>query len=127
MYEHRREKLVPRSVYYRRIGRHACVALAVVGVALFIGVAGYRGLVGLPWIDALLNASMILGGMGPVDPVRTDAGKLFASFYALFSGLAFLSVAGILVAPVVHRFLHRFHLEAGEAAAARRKERDRAD
>ncbi len=122
MYEHRREKLLPRPVFYRRVGRHACIALGVAACALLIGVAGYRFVVGLPWIDALLNASMILGGMGPVDPVRGDAGKLFASFYALFSGLVFLSVAGILFAPVVHRFLHRFHLETEEDSARRRKD-----
>lgn len=116
MYEHRREQLVPRKVFYRRIGRHGCAALAVAAAALFVGVAGYHWIVALPWVDALLNASMILGGMGPVDPVRTAAGKLFASFYALFSGLVFLTVAGILSAPFVHRFLHRFHLEAEDPA-----------
>jgi hypothetical protein len=68
---------------------------------------------GLAWIDALLDASMILGGMGPLDPIRTTAGKLFASFYALYSGLAIISVAGVLLAPIVNRLLHRFHVEGG--------------
>ncbi len=124
MYEHRRERLVPRRTFVRRLARHAALAAAVVAAALFLGVCGYHFLERLPWIDALLNASMILGGMGPVDPVRTTAGKLFASFYALFSGIAFLTVAGILFAPLVHRFLHRFHLEtdgAGNGAARHRE------
>ncbi len=111
-YEHRRDRLVPRSVFYRRVAKNGVVALAVVLVSLGIGILGYRVTEGLPWIDALLNASMILGGMGPVAELHTAAGKLFASVYALFSGIAFLSVAGILFAPVLHRFLHKFHLES---------------
>ncbi len=79
--------------------------------ALGIGVVGYHLIAGLPWIDSLLNASMILGGMGPVDPLHTDAAKLFASFYALFSGLMFIGIASVLVAPFVHRLLHRIHYE----------------
>lgn len=75
---------------------------------------GYHATEGLSWIDALLNASMILGGMGPVSEIRTTAGKLFASAYALFSGVLFLAVAGVLLAPLVHRMLHRLHLESGE-------------
>ncbi len=113
-YEHRRERLVPRSVFYRRVAKNGIVALAVVLVSLTIGILGYRLTEGLSWLDALLNASMILGGMGPVAELRTPAGKLFASFYALFSGIAFLSVAGILFAPILHRFLHKFHLESEE-------------
>lgn len=85
----------------------------MVVVSLAVGMCGYHFLEKLPWIDALLNASMILGGMGPVDPVKTDAGKIFASFYALYSGLAIISVAGLLLAPVVHRFLHKFHVDPG--------------
>jgi len=80
-------------------------------LSLGIGVLGYHGFEGLSWLDALLNASMILGGMGPVDPVRSDGGKLFASCYALYSGLIVLVIAGVLGAPVIHRFLHHFHLE----------------
>ncbi len=80
-------------------------------MALGIGVIGYHVFVGLPWIDALLDASMILGGMGPVNPITTTSGKLFASFYALFSGLFFIAAAGVLLAPFLHRLLHRFHLE----------------
>ncbi len=111
MYEHRHEKLVPRHVFYRRIARSSFLSLAVVSAALFLGVCGYHFIENLPWVDSVLNASMILGGMGPVAEIRTTAGKLFASFYALFSGLVFLTVAGILFAPIVHRFLHKFHLD----------------
>jgi hypothetical protein len=87
--------------------------LGVVVISLAAGVCGYHYLERLPWIDALLNASMILGGMGPVDAVKTDAGKIFASFYALYSGLALISVAGLLIAPLLHRCLHKFHIDAG--------------
>jgi len=83
----------------------------VVGVALGIGVLGYHWLAELPWIDSLLNASMILGGMGPVDPLHSTAAKVFASVYALFSGLAFIGIAGFILAPFVHRLLHKFHVE----------------
>jgi hypothetical protein len=77
-----------------------------------MGVIGYHHIGGLSWIDSLLNASMILGGMGPVDPLRSDAAKLFASFYALFSGLAFVGIASLMIAPFAHRLLHRFHIES---------------
>jgi hypothetical protein len=87
------------------------VALIVIGIALGIGVVGYHGLGGLSWIDSLLNASMILGGMGPVDPLKSDTAKIFASLYALFSGLAFIGVSGLMLAPFAHRLLHRVHLE----------------
>jgi hypothetical protein len=76
-------------------------------------VAGYHFTAGLPFLDSLLNASMILGGMGPVNELYTTGAKIFASFYSLFSGIAFLVVAGILIAPLAHRLLHRLHLEAG--------------
>lgn len=79
--------------------------------SLALGVLGYHLLAGLSWLDALVNASMILTGMGPVDGIKTVAGKLFASFYALFSGVAFLTIVAVLLAPAVHRFLHRFHLD----------------
>jgi hypothetical protein len=79
--------------------------------SLLMGMAGYHWMEGLPWIDSLVNASMILGGMGPVNAIQTDAGKIFASFYALYSGIVFLIVVGIMFAPAFHRFLHRFHLE----------------
>jgi hypothetical protein len=87
------------------------VGLLVIGVALGIGVVGYHWLGELPWIDSLLNASMILGGMGPVDPLHSTAAKVFASVYALFSGLAFIGIAGLMLAPFVHRLIHKFHVE----------------
>jgi len=87
------------------------LATLVIGMALGIGVVGYHVLGGLAWIDALLNASMILGGMGPVDPIPSAAGKLFASFYALFSGLLFIGAASILLAPFMHRIMHKLHLD----------------
>ena len=111
MYEHRREKLLSRHKFGMRVLRSGGIALMAVAVALSIGVLGYHFVVRLPWIDALLDASMILGGMGPVNPITTTSGKLFASFYALFSGLFFIVAAGILLAPFLHRLLHRFHME----------------
>jgi hypothetical protein len=89
----------------------------LVAASWFIGILGYRVLEGMSWIDAILNAAMILGGMGPVDTLHTDIGKLFASLYALFSGIVFLVAVGVLIAPVLHRFLHQFHLETEKEKA----------
>ena len=111
MYEHRTVPLLSRAKFLRRVGQHFLAALFVIGFALGIGVAGYHWLAGLGWIDSLLNASMILGGMGPVDPLHSDTAKIFASVYALFSGLAFIGIAGLMAAPFAHRLLHRFHIE----------------
>jgi len=110
-YEHRSQPLLPRRQFVRRLFVHALVALGILLFSLAIGVAGYRATEGMSWIDALLNASMILGGMGPVNQLQTDSGKVFASFYALFSGVVFLVMAGVVVAPMAHRVLHRLHLE----------------
>jgi hypothetical protein len=88
--------------------------MAILVVSLGIGILGYHTLEGLSWTDSLLNASMLLGGMGPVETPQTEAGKIFASFYALFSGVVFLVAVGVLIAPVFHRFLHRFHLDVEE-------------
>lgn len=112
MYEHRNQPLLSRAEFRRRVGRHGLVALGIVVSGLGLGVSGYHFLAGLGWIDSLLNASMILGGMGPVDPLKNNAAKIFASLYALFSGLAFISIMSVLVAPFAHRMLHRFHAEA---------------
>ena len=90
------------------------MAALIVGGALTIGVVGYHVTNGLPWLDALVDASMILSGMGPVSPLRTDAAKWFASFYALFSGVVFITTVGVLFAPAVHRYLHKFHLDIHE-------------
>ena len=111
MYEHRRQQVATRRQFARRVLRHLLVALVAVLAALGIGVIGYHVLGRLPWIDALLNASMILGGMGPIDPLPSDAAKLFASAYALFAGLVFIAILGVLLAPFVHRLLHRLHAE----------------
>jgi len=93
---------------------YAAVAVGLVTFSLGIGTLGYHTFGELPWIDALLNAAMILTGMGPVNTMTTAAGKLFAAAYALFSGVAFLTIVGVLLAPLVHRFLHHFHLEIEE-------------
>src|SRR2546430_15053889 len=114
MYEHRTEPLLPRRKFLRRLAMHGLAAGGVVAVSLSLGILGYHFLAGLSWIDALLNASMILTGEGPVDPMRTATAKLFASFYALFSGVVFLAIWSILVVPVAHRLLHRLHLEGKE-------------
>ena len=111
MGSHRHKPLLSRPAYVARVARGALFGIAILAVSLAMGICGYHYLVHLPWIDALLNASMILTGMGPVAQVTTVAGKLFASGYALFSGIIFLAASGIAFAPVVHRFLHRFHLE----------------
>ena len=114
MYEHRTEPLLPRRKFLRRLAMHGLAAGGVVVVSLSLGILGYHFLAGLSWIDALLNASMILTGEGPVDPMRTATAKLFASFYALFSGVVFLAIWSILVVPVAHRLLHKLHLEGKE-------------
>jgi uncharacterized protein involved in cysteine biosynthesis len=110
MYENHSKTLLPRKLYYKRILRHFLIASLIVLISLGVGILGYHIFEGLNFIDSLLNASMILGGMGPVNEVKTDAGKIFASFYALFSGIVFLVIAGVIFAPIFHRFLHKFHL-----------------
>ncbi len=112
-FEHHRQPLASRRVFLRRMLRYLALSVAIILLSLAVGILGYHYTEGLSWIDSLLNASMILGGMGPVDPIKTVAGKLFASFYALFSGMVFLVAVGVLIAPAFHRFLHRFHLEMG--------------
>ena len=110
MYEHKSEPLLPLRHFLRRQIVHTLVGLGIIGVSLGLGMAGYHYLEGLSWIDSLVSASMILGGMGPVNPLSTTAGKYFASFYALYSGVIFLVVIAIMIAPIVHRLLHRLHL-----------------
>lgn len=110
MYEHRSEPLLPIREFWQRFGRHFILSQLVVAVTLLVGTVGYH-LSGFTWIDSFLNASMLLGGMGPVGELPTSGGKLFASFYALFAGLVFISVSGILLAPVLHRVMHRLHLD----------------
>ncbi len=113
MFEHRRQPLVPRRVFYGRLAQSVGLSAGIIVGALAIGMGGYRGFERLSWPDAFLNASMILSGMGPASPLQTSAGKLFAGCYALFCGLAFITAVGVVFAPIFHRFLHKFHLEAG--------------
>ena len=119
IYEHRSEPLLPFRRFLRRMAVHLGAGLAIIAGSLGLGVLGYHHFEGLSWLDSLLNASMILGGMGPVDTVQSSAGKVFASGYALFSGVVFLVVVGIMVAPAAHRMLHRLHLEGGHASGKR--------
>jgi len=112
MYEHRREPLLPRGKFWLRMLRHGYLAAAIIAGALGIGILGYHFCEGLSWLDSFVNAAMILSGMGPLGPLQHDAGKWFAGFYALFSGVAFITTVGLFLAPVVHRFLHKFHLES---------------
>jgi hypothetical protein len=109
MFEHRKQPLLSREAFARRLIRHAGIAVGVVLASLTLGVIGYHQLEDMGWVDAILNAAMILAGMGPINQLHTTAGKLFAAGYALFSGIVFLVVVGVLLAPVMHRFLHRFH------------------
>jgi hypothetical protein len=111
MYEHRSEPLLPARRSSAGLFRHGPIALGATAVTLGIGILGYHISEGLPRLDSLLNAAMILGGMGAVDALHTAAGKWFASFYALFAGMLFLGIAGIIAAPLLHRFLHWMHLE----------------
>jgi hypothetical protein len=109
-FERRHEALLPRRLFLWRLFRWCAAAAAVVAGSLAVGVCGYHYIEGLPWVDSLLNASMILGGMGPVDTLKTKAGKVFASIYALYSGLALIAIVGLMLAPVLHRLLHIFHI-----------------
>ena len=111
MFEHRGQPLLPRRAFARRLAAGIAAGMALVAVSLGIGMLGYHDLERLPWLDAFLNAAMLLGGMGPIEPLRTSAGKLFAGIYALYCGLAVIVVAGVIFAPIVHRVFHRFHLE----------------
>jgi hypothetical protein len=111
MFEHVTEPLLPRRAFLVRLLRHAGGAGLVLGGSLLVGILGYRLLDDLSWIDAFLNASMILGGMGPVDPLKNDAAKLFAGVYALYSGVVFLVAVGIVFAPLLHRVLHKLHVQ----------------
>ena len=111
MFEPRREPLLPRSLFYWRIFKFGAISFGLAAVSLLLGILGYRNFEGMAWIDAFVNAAMILGGMGPVSELHTRAGKLFAGFYALYCGLIVVISMGILIAPIFHRFLHHFHLE----------------
>lgn len=111
MYERRSQPVISRSRWYMRMLRSLRMAVVVIGVSLLAGIIGYHFLGGLSWVDSLLEASMILGGEGPIAPMQNNAVKVFASFYALFSGFVLLAAAGIILAPALHRLMHHFHQE----------------
>jgi uncharacterized membrane protein YidH (DUF202 family) len=111
VFEHRSSPLIPRPQFVHRLARSVLFATLIIVVSLLVGMAGYHWLEHRPWIDAFADAAMILSGMGPLRPLETDAGKVFAGLYALYSGLTLIAVAGVIFAPALHRFLHRFHLD----------------
>jgi len=111
MFERRHARLAPLGVFIRRMLSSLGIGLGMIAAALSIGIAGYHWIASFGWIDSLLEASMILGGMGPVNPLPSDGAKLFASFYALFSGLIFIGVMGVVLTPLAHRMIHKFHLD----------------
>ena len=114
MFEHHKQPLLPKQEFIKRVKRFTIFAFLLVAVSWLIGILGYKILEAMPWVDSILNSAMILGGMGPVDQLHTTAGKLFASFYALFSGIVFLVSVAVLLAPIIHRLMHQFHLQNEE-------------
>jgi len=111
VFEHHAQPLATQTEFARRMLRFGLFAAGIILFSLGVGILGYHYFESLSWIDSLLNASMILGGMGPVNAVQTNAGKIFAALYALYSGIVLLASVGILASPIFHRLLHRFHLE----------------
>ena len=111
MYEHHHEQILTRAQFARRVLGHFALGTGAIAVALAIGIGGYHWIAGFNWVNSFLNASMILGGMGPVGDLPNDASKIFAGFYALFAGLFFIAMLGLLLAPFLHRLAHRLHLE----------------
>jgi len=108
------QPLLPRQLFVRRIVRNFLIASAMIALSLFVGMLGYHILEKQEWIDAFASASMILSGMGPLEPLKSWGGKLFAGCYALYSGLVLILSSGVLLAPFIHRMLHRFHCEDEE-------------
>ena len=109
-FEHKSKPLLPIEKFYVRVLKYTCFAFLLIAGSLFIGILGYHYFNDLSWIDSLVNASMILTGMGPVDPLKNDAAKYFASFYSIFSGVGFLSTVAVFLSPIVHRFFHKLHI-----------------
>ena len=122
MYEHHSEPLLPVRKFVHRLLWHILAAIAAIVFALGIGILGYHCFEGLSWLDSFLNASMILGGMGPVSDLHSQSAKLFAGFYALFAGLFFVGVASVIMFPIAHRFLHILHLDADDKKRDRQKQ-----
>jgi len=117
-YEKRHQKLLPRRQFISRMGQHFLIAMGMILISLCVGIFGYAFFEKMSFLDALLNAAMILGGMGPITTLKTVGGKIFASLYALFSAFLFIGVAGVLLAPLVHRLLHRFHMDEEDSTPA---------
>lgn len=111
VYENKKQKLVSTKIFRSRVMYAVYIDVILLSVSLLIGVLGYHFFNNLSYVDSFVNASMILGGMGPVDPLISDGAKIFAGIYALYSGITFLTSFAILITPIYHRFLHRFHLE----------------
>ena len=111
MYEHKKQKIVPMGTFYQRVLKNILLALCIMSVCLILGILGYHYTADIGWLDALHNASMILSGMGPVVEIKSESGKWFSSFYALFSGVVFITNIGIILAPAIHRLLHRLNVE----------------
>ena len=111
MYEYKKQALLPKKVYYRRLAFNFFIATIIMVISLTIGVVGYHWLGAMGWIDSIHNASMILSGMGLINPVNSEGAKIFSSCYALFSGVIFITNFGIILAPAAHRIMHRMHLE----------------
>jgi hypothetical protein len=111
MYEHKKQPLAPLSVFFGRIIKNTALGILILFICLMIGILGYHYTDNIPWLDALHNASMILSGMGPVVEIHSTGGKWFSSIYAIFSGVIFITNIGIILAPAVHRFFHKLHIE----------------
>jgi hypothetical protein len=122
VYERRTEPPLTRAQFARRIARHIGAAALLVAGSIVAGTAGYHSLGDLPWIDAFLNSCMLLGGMGPAGELHTDRGKIFASFFALYAGLVFLVCGAVLLTPILHRVMHKFHWDADQQGSVRGRE-----
>jgi hypothetical protein len=114
MYESHHVPLLPRRKFIARLSRHGLLACATLAACLGVGMVGYHFFEKMDWVDAYSNAALILSGMGPLDPLKTTGGRIFAGTYALFSGVAFLTTVGYFLLPIMHRVLHKFHLESGK-------------
>jgi hypothetical protein len=122
-FEHRSKPLLPRSEFIKRMIFFALLSTGSVMFSLLMGIAGYRMFENFSWVDAFVNAAMLMGGMGPVNELHTDAGKIFAGVYSMYCGLVFIIAVSFLIAPVFHRFLHKFHLEMDESVSKKKEQK----